>query len=1081
MKKFKILLTILIAVLITPNLVYADSDSSGENGGGAGISNSCKPNCKGIQRSSSVAGVRITFVDATGKAVAETGGKSFDFITKNRFNNITVQYNAFSGDRGKFGMLGGGNFTQGAKGTKDYKLFSAVAKAYYDLVPGKTKLINTSGYTGGGLDGFSRELNFFLSITKKGNPTYAQDVNAFIKAIASVTGEFSADKLLYRVAEGCKSGDEIFIIMEPIFFYSNMENGVNYLATFTDHYNMFGGEMVGGASNLNNMMWLMYYEREIPAFKGAIGVGRKGYTAQTGAQFLSNVGFGLAVDWANDPAEGCQSCSFFGDKFVYDDKTYPGDLVIPQKFSSIYEFAFKKDPAGANCCELLKDQLDGKDPAWKEAYDKYCKEDNPDCCDEKVPKEPADFDINNCCEESTTSFINENLINDLFCYDSKLEVPYYLKKCDLDDNYYLDKENDLNSKYCEMYCSQRVTLEQPEAITAVSGRYFKLGTTSIGTTGPVIEGFRRCRVRIAYNDWLEDYKEKIKKERDLYNQFQELSAKQKTYQDAARTEATVEGQINIEVKCSDGTTDHPITETYEYSYKKYTFNNLYTYNRVKVDERIDGIDISPDTPKKYDHSKYSTYGLEEAKEAADKAKEAAEAKCIYNTHSATRDLLPDEGQGYPDENVKSIPESIDFDAKNKQFKAAVADAQKLEEELDKCDNYFIEGDGADAEKSYKFDPNVDFKYSEVYKDEIGMLQDSMSTVELAKTCTYDIKLNKDDTDSETSEDYYSKIYGNGKTVLRGFQSINLTYHSDSKPLSDLYNYYNADKKFSTDAKYHAKCTWNEKSNEVHTLVPTGIVSKDESPNMTTHDKEYKLYITTLEGKYQTYWNITGLGQNGSLDNMFKEYSKNTCANQPAKNSEEALTCTLSVKRAIIYTGSCRADNEFNTTTKKEECEPSSSEYTLFSFKVADAVDLFPSGVNTEHGEVAQNWIQEETGIKVKEELEQKGKNDKVFAPENISYSFRLSSTDMKAIKKYNAEKEQDINAGGYSDFEFSCSCPKEVIVNSLVNPKACTKCKSNFITSLANGTIKYDGSEHRISVWNSSNKLENIRRKILKG
>lgn len=1085
MKRFKLLLTILIAVLTIPNLVYAVSDSSGENGGGAGIANSCKPNCKGVQRSSSVAGVRITFVDASGKAVAETGGKSFDFITKNRFNNITVQYNAFSGDRGKFGMLGGGNFTQGAKGTKDYKLFSAVAKAYYDILPGKTKLINTSGYTGGGLDGFAKELAFFLSITKKGNPTYAQDVNAFIKAIATVTGEFSADKLLYRIAEGCKSGDEIFIIMEPIFFYSNMENGVNYLATFSDHYNMFGGEMVGGASNLNNMMWLMYYEREIPAFKGAIGVGRKGYTAQTGSQLLSNVGFGLAVDWANDPAEGCQSCSFLGDKFVYDDKVYPGDLVIPQNFKDIYEFAFKKDPAGANCCEFLKDQLDGKDPAWKKAYDEYCKEDNPDCCTETVPKEPADFDINNCCEDSTTSFINENLIDDLFCYDNNLEVNYYLKKCDLDDNYYLDKENDLNSKYCEMYCSQRVTLEQPASVTARSGRYFKLGTTSSGTTGPIIEGFRRCRVRIAYNDWIEDYKNTVTKEKDLYNQYQELSAKQKTYADAAQTESQVTGSIKIEVVCKDGDIDHSFDETYTYSYKKYSFNNLYNYSRVKVDEKgHDSIMITPDSPKQYEHSKYSTYGLKDAKEAADKAKSAAEAKCQYNNHSATRELLPDESQSYPEENVKEIANKTlnDIPTKNTQFKAAATDAKKLEDDLDKCDNYFVKYDGADAKKGYRFDPEVNFQYSEIYKDELGILQDSISTVEFDKDCEYKIILNEADDVPETSPDYYSKIYGESKTNLRDFKVIDLTYDSNGSQLSERYDVpYEADKKFSTDAKYHAICKWNEKSEQVHTLVPSGIVSKDESLNMTIHDKEYRLYITTLEGKYQTYWNISGLGHNGSLDNMFKENSKNTCANQPAKDSEAALTCTLKVVRSIMFTGTCEAENETNTVTSKEECTPAESEFTAFSFKIVDAVDLFPSGTNTENGEIGQNWTQESDGKKALEEIQEKAKNDTIFAPQNVSYSFRLSSTDMKAIKAYNVEKEQDINAGGYSDFDFNCECPKEVITNSLVEPKTCTKCKSNFITALSNGSIKYNGSEHKISAWNSNHKIEDIRSKILKG
>ena len=81
MKRISIIIFSLFIFMISPIVVLAVSDSSGEQGSGSGIVNSCSPNCSGIVRSSSLAGIRITFVDASGHVVPASGNQSFDYVT----------------------------------------------------------------------------------------------------------------------------------------------------------------------------------------------------------------------------------------------------------------------------------------------------------------------------------------------------------------------------------------------------------------------------------------------------------------------------------------------------------------------------------------------------------------------------------------------------------------------------------------------------------------------------------------------------------------------------------------------------------------------------------------------------------------------------------------------------------------------------------------------------------------------------------------------------------------------------------------------------------------------------------------
>ncbi|MDE6292429.1 MAG: hypothetical protein K2L98_01975, partial [Bacilli bacterium] len=176
---------------------------------------------------------------------------------------------------------------------------------------------------------------------------------------------------------------------------------------------------------------------------------------------------------------------------------------------------------------------DDADDEVKVPYPDKVSCDGENCCTEN-PIEPGWIggSVNNCCEDGGNSEAHEYDLDQLFCRDKDLEVDYYAPKCKTD--YYVQEDTTLNEKYCKMYCTERVSVEIPGPITAVSGRYFQLTQTSHGTKSPYIEGFKRCRIRVQYDVWEEDYYQAVKKQIKGYNDFQYNEAYKKMYEDAIK-------------------------------------------------------------------------------------------------------------------------------------------------------------------------------------------------------------------------------------------------------------------------------------------------------------------------------------------------------------------------------------------------------------------------------------------------------------------------------------------------------------------------------------------------------------------
>lgn len=727
-----------------------------------------------------------------------------------------------------------------------------------------------------------------------------------------------------------------------------------------------------------------------------------------------------------------------------------------------------------------------------------------DCCTED-PIEPGWIggNVNNCCEDGGTSEAHEYDLDKLFCKDKDLQVDYYSPKCKTD--YYVQEDTGLNEKYCKMYCTERVSVEIPGPITATSGRYFQLTTTSHGTKSPYIEGFKRCRIRVQYDIWEKDYNEVVKKEIDNYNNFQYNSTQHLIYEAAAPNVQDIKGSVNLSVSCEtieykrdtdtngDGiindsdapqarrTCSKKNSATYNYSYKLYTFPiTKKSYHTVKLNEtkvnNYSEYELLFNKTIEVTHDKYSTYDL--AKEINNANSKLNSLSCGCDTvTSRKRDELPHEGKGYPNEDVPAVRDEWKgkADASNDAYNAAAREAKQLEEDIDKCDNYFTDYEGADAERNYSFDTSMEFSYTQVYMDNDRGLQMDEQYIHFEDEpgCVISGPTPGPDGADNLAGKRYSSIYSKSGNIekLVDFGEKTLQYEESATGYQKYRDtQYDADKLFTHDAKYHAECSWNEGENIYYTLSPNGLVSEGtDFINFTEHGQEYRLHLSTLDGTYETHWQLIGLGSKdkssgkGKFDDFFANQGQ-TCANE-SPSTTSMLTCKIHVEYEIVLTGYCNGSNGTDTTVNVADCDPYKEGYNLFSFKVVDPANLFPNGYSTDAGEVGYNWSSTDAGQKALKEIQEIGKADMTFHRDYLTYSFELSPTDMGHIKNYNAQANA---SGGYSDFNMNCNC----------SGNACINCKSIFVSELANGNVTYDGQGHSVTGWsNQQATLDGIRRK----
>lgn len=722
---------------------------------------------------------------------------------------------------------------------------------------------------------------------------------------------------------------------------------------------------------------------------------------------------------------------------------------------------------------------------------------------------PADeVEVNNCCEDSTTSKVSEPILNDLFCRDDDLKVDYYKLKSGI--NEYLQTNTDLDSNYCQMYCTERTQVDIPGALTATNGKYFKLAQNSVsGTYAPHTQSTKRCRIRVEYDKWLTDYRRQVDASVDAYNEYQKNKAYEASYRKAASEETeenkkteTVTVRCVKEDSCSEyipgtqvckpGKTIRGYTASDSFDLHYYEHNFIsHNYERIARNSSLSAENIRHVGNFSTNISK--TYRILDYRSVQDAVgnfiRDHSDASCsvssdMYNAAGNAEN----HGLYFDDVTADANNYKSAADGNNSAYTAALGQIETLQKTLTRCDKYFTDDSVSttnSAEQMYNLPTSLSsFKYTQIYQDDYGNPKQTQVTVGFEGSCQY-----RRETDVSTPDTFavsgtggnYSTTYGAGFASMKVLGK-NL-YYSNTTSSSFFTNFvtdetYAADKMFWHDGRYIATCDWNRTDVDKYTV---GTDGKVVTTNPSTDDSAYRLvprgevynyksslvnysehefvfsYSSSYDGKFETYWDLKGLGENSKFDKYFED-GAGTCANQNPGDTS-LLTCSLSSFHGGSFYGCCCGDGN-DTTYSTVTCDPYDDKAVKYEFKIVDPAKMFPADTDG----YADNW-KTTLGNTAREAIEELGKNLSTYSPKTLSYSFVLTPSDMKQIKKYNSILN---SYGGYTDSDLTCDCSEVQGDGNKDNGKSCTKCTSSFLDNLASGKILKD--QTLTGGWNRSDK-----------
>lgn len=722
---------------------------------------------------------------------------------------------------------------------------------------------------------------------------------------------------------------------------------------------------------------------------------------------------------------------------------------------------------------------------------------------------PADeVEVNNCCEDSTTSKVSEPILNDLFCKDDDLKVDYYKLKSGI--NEYLQTNTDLDSNYCQMYCTERTQVDIPGALTATNGKYFKLAQNSVsGTYAPHTQSTKRCRIRVEYDKWLTDYRRQIDASVNAYNEYQKNKAYEAAYRKAAGEEKeenkkteTVTVRCVKEDSCSEyipgtqvckpGKTirGYTASDSFDLHYYEHNFTS-HNYEKIARNSSLSAENIrhvgnfSTNISKTYRILDYGS--VQDA--VGNFIRDHSDASCsvssdMYNAAGNAEN----HGLYFDDVTADANNYKSAADGNNSAYTAALGQIETLQKTLTRCDKYFTDDSVSttnSAEQMYNLPTSLSsFKYTQIYQDDYGNPKQTQVTVGFEGSCQY-----RRETDVSTPDTFavsgtggnYSTTYGAGFASMKVLGK-NL-YYSNTTSSSFFTNFvtdetYAADKMFWHDGRYIATCDWNRTDVDKYTV---GTDGKVVTTNPSTDDSAYRLvprgevynyksslvnysehefvfsYSSSYDGKFETYWDLKGLGENSKFDKYFED-GAGTCANQNPGDTS-LLTCSLSSFHGGSFYGCCCGDGN-DTTYSTVTCDPYDDKAVKYEFKIVDPAKMFPADTDG----YADNW-KTTLGNTAREAIEELGKNLSTYSPKTLSYSFVLTPSDMKQIKKYNSILN---SYGGYTDSDLTCDCSEVQGDGNKDNGKSCTKCTSSFLDNLASGKILKD--QTLTGGWNRSDK-----------
>lgn len=468
------------------------------------------------------------------------------------------------------------------------------------------------------------------------------------------------------------------------------------------------------------------------------------------------------------------------------------------------------------------------------------------------------------------------------------------------------------------------------------------------------------------------------------------------------------------------------------------------------------------------------------------------------------------------------------DQETRNLSSYTADATTHEEIMTKCQNFFKDdGEGAEPKTShdssdhFKLKPSATFKYMQVYLD--GKTPASEWTpIDYGQAkCDYRFKNeNVKDIECPTGhencqDEYYStKKFKSGSEWMEDLTAISTRVKSASEITKDTNKEF--EKKLRQDAEYDAQCVWDNPDipDEV-TLYPGPLVkkytAKEGAIYISRHKYQYAVYVVTYATKYETYWEIKDIGgSERTKDKFIKAFNDaaGTCAEieingdspaysdggneSPENKTNDAIkpTCVMETIDGGMRIGTCQTGvGEIDVMCHENLVKE------VYEFRVVDPREMFPG----DWSDKAQNWKKTSgewgpTYNTIKGVAQQ----DKTYAPENLTYSFKIDSKSIKAIKDYNSRTT-------YDDFNLECDCPDDNDIDNdgcgtidkdinavLGSTKClnaggkwkytCRKCRSKFLRNLAvDGTIKDPNDNTEIAnlskpSWNNNVKtFDDIR------
>ncbi len=419
------------------------------------------------------------------------------------------------------------------------------------------------------------------------------------------------------------------------------------------------------------------------------------------------------------------------------------------------------------------------------------------------------------------------------------------------------------------------------------------------------------------------------------------------------------------------------------------------------------------------------------------------------------------------------------------YQAAVARLKSVESTFRECIDYFEPGFSGASDMPSHYDISAittSFEYNQVFSAPNGKSQTSTTQGNITNNCKVQL--------INLSEQYDSGFQTTGINYikLQGFHKENLPYQTRrfegwefpgfttiQAYLEEINNTgYGSEtyqKKVTVDGTYIVVCDFQDEGNDYYTLVPGGYSSSTPvGSNYVSHSKLLSTNLTTYEGKHEILYHITGLGS--QIARKFDPYFQvgSTCSGKSSAANLAPASCYINVRQRVVTTGTCSGvtsvDNYSSICDVTCAGDGNCNSIYNFMFKLVEPSDLFPNGISETSG-WGKNWLTTQ-GNTTRGIIEDRGSKDKTYAPESLTYSFTLAPKTIEAIKKYNSDQ---IEVGGYNDFNLSCRCGTS-------GSTACTHCTSRFLSDLAqrntitNVNMAYTST---IPLWNNSVTITEVR------